>query len=392
MNLAYFDCFSGISGDMTLGALIDAGCDIGHLRKELQALQVPGWELSAEKVWKNGMAATFAKVKTEDLKKHRSLSDILEILKKSQLTSQVRDRSSAVFQKLAEAEARVHDVPLEKIHFHEVGAVDAIVDIVGACIGFHILGIDNFACSPLNVGGGTAKMAHGVLAIPAPATATLLQGKPTYSNGVERELVTPTGAAIVATLCDRFGPQPAMTVSAIGYGAGTADLEGQPNVLRIMIGDAAEKVFPGYDEEISVIEANLDDMNPQIYGYFLERALAAGALDVYTMPVQMKKNRPGTLLTVLCKPQDTNTLASLIFAETTTFGLRVTTAQRRVLPREHVRVSTTFGDVRIKLSRVNGRILHVSPEFEDCRKLAVEKDVPLQQVINEALRRYQGGS
>jgi pyridinium-3,5-bisthiocarboxylic acid mononucleotide nickel chelatase len=392
MNLAYFDCFSGISGDMTLGALIDAGCDIGHLRQELQALQVPGWEISAEKVWKNGMAATFAKVKTEDQKTHRSLADILEVLKKSQLTSQVRDRASAVFQKLGEAEARVHDVPLGEIHFHEVGAVDAIVDIVGACIGFHVLGIDKFACSPLNVGGGTAKMAHGVLAVPAPATATLLQGKPTYSNGVARELVTPTGAAIVATLCDRFGPQPPMTVSAIGYGAGTADLEGQPNVLRIMIGDAAEKVFPGYDEEISVIEANLDDMNPQIYGFFLERALAAGALDVYTMPVQMKKNRPGTLLTVLCRPPDTNTLTSLIFAETTTFGVRVTTAQRRILPREHVRVSTTFGDVRIKLSRVNGRILHVSPEFEDCRKLAVEKNVPLQQVINEALRRYQGGS
>jgi uncharacterized protein (TIGR00299 family) protein len=392
MNLAYFDCFSGISGDMTLGALIDAGCDVAHLRKELQALQVPGWELSSEKVWKNGMAATFAKVKTEDQKKHRSLTDILEILKKSQLDSQVRDRASAIFQKLGEAEARVHDVPLEKIHFHEVGAVDAIVDIVGACIGFQALGIDKFACSPLNVGGGTAKMAHGVLPVPAPATANLLQGKPTYSNGVQRELVTPTGAAIVATLCDRFGPQPPMTVSAIGYGAGSADLEGQPNVLRIMIGESAEKAVPGYDEEISVIEANLDDMNPQIYGYFLEKALAAGALDVYTTPVQMKKNRPGTLLTVLCKPQDANALTSMIFAETTTFGVRTTRAQRRILPREHVSVSTTFGDVRIKLSRVNGRILHVSPEFDDCRKLAVEKNVPLQQVINEALRRYQGGS
>jgi uncharacterized protein (TIGR00299 family) protein len=392
MNLAYFDCFSGISGDMTLGALIDAGCDVAHLRKELQALQVPGWELSSEKVWKNGMAATFAKVKTEEQKKHRSLTDILEILNKSQLDSQVRDRASAIFQKLGEAEARVHDVPLEKIHFHEVGAVDAIVDIVGACIGFQALGIDKFACSPLNVGGGTAKMAHGVLPVPAPATANLLQGKPTYSNGVQRELVTPTGAAIVATLCDRFGPQPPMTVSAIGYGAGSADLEGQPNVLRIMIGESAEKAVPGYDEEISVIEANLDDMNPQIYGYFLEKALAAGALDVYTTPVQMKKNRPGTLLTVLCKPQDANALTSMIFAETTTFGVRTTRAQRRILPREHVSVSTTFGDVRIKLSRVNGRILHVSPEFEDCRKLAVEKNVPLQQVINEALRRYQGGS
>ena len=263
---------------------------------------------------------------------------------------------------------------------------------MGACIGFQALGIDKFACSPLNVGGGTAKMAHGVLPVPAPATANLLQGKPTYSNGVQRELVTPTGAAIVATLCDRFGPQPPMTVSAIGYGAGSADLEGQPNVLRIMIGESAEKAVPGYDEEISVIEANLDDMNPQIYGYFLEKALAAGALDVYTTPVQMKKNRPGTLLTVLCKPQEANALTSMIFAETTTFGVRTTRAQRRILPREHVSVSTTFGDVRIKLSRVNGRILHVSPEFEDCRKLAVEKNVPLQQVINEALRRYQGGS
>ncbi len=391
MNLAYFDCFSGISGDMTLGALLDAGCDLARLRSDLQSLQVPGWELTAEKVWKNGMAATYARVTTEDQKKHRSLTDILEILKNSKLDDRVRDRATLIFQKLGEAEALVHDVPVDKIHFHEVGAVDAIIDIVGACIGFHQLGIDKFACSPLNVGGGTAKMAHGVLPVPAPATATLLKGKPTYSNGVQRELVTPTGAAIVATLCDHFGPQPAMTVSAIGYGAGTADLEGQPNVVRIMIGQPAEKLVAGFDEEISVIEANLDDMNPQIYGYFLERALAAGALDVYTTPVQMKKNRPGTLLTVLCKPQDASALTTLIFAETTTFGVRTTTAHRRILPREHVSVSTTFGDVRIKLSRINGRIQHAAPEFDDCRKLAVEKNVPLQQVITEALRRYQEG-
>src|SRR5271170_7792737 len=392
MKLAYFDCFSGISGDMTLGALVDAGCAVEHLRSELSGLQVPGWELTAEKVWKSGMAATYVKVVTEDQSKHRSLNAILEILEKSQLAAGVRDRAGAIFRKLGEAEARVHDVPVEKIHFHEVGAVDAIVDIVGACVGFHALGIEKFACSALNVGGGTAKMAHGVLPVPAPATANLLQGKPTYSNGVQKELVTPTGAAIVATLCDAFGPQPAMTVSAIGYGAGTADLEGQPNVVRIMIGEVAEKTVPGFDEEIAVIEANLDDMNPQIYGYFLEKAFAAGALDVYTTPVQMKKNRPGMLLTVLCKPQDTNALTSMIFAETTTFGVRTTSAQRRILPREHVSVSTTFGDVRIKLSRVNGRILHVSPEFDDCRKLAVEKNVPLQQVINEALRRYEGSS
>jgi hypothetical protein len=392
MKLAYFDCFSGISGDMTLGALLDAGCELGHLRAELRGLVVSGWELSAEKVWKNGMAATWARVTTEDHQKHRSLSAILEILKNSQLAGQVRERAAAIFQKLGETEAGVHNVPLEKIHFHEVGAVDAIVDIVGGCIGFHALGIERFACSPLNVGGGTAKMAHGVLPVPAPATAKLLQGKPTYSSGVQRELVTPTGAAIVAALCDSFGPQPSMSVSAIGYGAGSADLEGQPNVLRIMIGEAAEKVVPGYEQEIAVLEANLDDMNPQIYGYFQERALAAGALDVFTTAVQMKKNRPGTLLTVLCEPADASALTSLIFAETTTFGVRRYSAQRRVLPREFVNVSTSFGDVRIKLSRVNGHILHVAPEYDDCRKLAVAKNVPLQQVINEALRRYEGGS
>jgi len=392
MKLAYFDCFSGISGDMTLGALVDAGCDVEQLRTELGGLRVPGWGLTAEKVWKNGMAATYVKVKIEDRSKHRSLSAILEILQKSQLAPGVRDRAAAIFTKLGEAEARVHGVPLEKIHFHEVGAVDAIVDIVGACIGFHALGIEEFACSALNVGGGTAKMAHGILPVPAPATANLLQGKPTYSNGVHKELVTPTGAAIVATLCEWFGPQPSMSVTDIGYGAGTADLEGQPNVVRLMIGEAAGKSVAGFDEEIAVIEANLDDMNPQIYGYFLERALAASALDVYTTPVQMKKNRPGTLLTVLCKPQDTNTLISLIFAETTTFGARTYRAQRRTLPREFLNVTTAFGDVRIKISRVNGRILHVAPEYDDCRKLAVEKNVPLQRVISEALRAYEAHS
>jgi uncharacterized protein (TIGR00299 family) protein len=401
MKLAYFDCFSGISGDMTLGALVDAGCPVEHLREELSGLRVPGWELTAEKVWKNGMAATYVKVVTEDQSKHRSLGAILEILQKSKLAPTVRERAAAIFQKLGEAEARVHDVPIEKIHFHEVGAVDAIVDIVGACIGFQALGIEKFACSALNVGGGTAKMAHGILPVPAPATANLLQGKPTYSNGVQKELVTPTGAAIVATLCDSFGPQPPMSVSAIGYGAGTADLEGQPNVVRIMVGEEvrvgksetkgaqAEACGTGFDEEIAVIEANLDDMNPQIYGYFLDKGLAAGALDVYTTPVQMKKNRPGTLLTVLCKPQDTNSLMTLIFAETTTFGARTYRAQRRVLPREWVSVATDFGDVRMKVSRVNGRILHVAPEFEDCRRLAAEKDVPLQRVIAEAMRSYE---
>ena len=389
MKLAYFDCFSGISGDMTLGALVDAGLSLDYLREQLRGLHVPGWELSSERVWKNGMSSTYVKVKTEDQSKHRSLTAILEILEKSKLSPRVREQASAIFKKLGEAEASVHDVPIEKIHFHEVGAVDAIVDIVGACIGFEALGIEEFACSPLNVGSGTAKMAHGVLPVPAPATAKLLQGKPTYSNGVQRELVTPTGAAIVATLCNHFGPQPPITVSAIGYGAGTADLEGQPNVVRIMIGEAVEKVVPGFDEEISVIELNLDDMNPQIYGYFQEKALAAGALDVYTTPVQMKKNRPGMLLTLLCRPHDTAALMDLIFAETTTFGARTYRAQRRALPRESVNVHTQFGDVRVKISRVNGHIRHAAPEFEDCKKLAEQHHVPLHQIIDAAKRNFE---
>jgi uncharacterized protein (TIGR00299 family) protein len=391
MKLAYFDCFSGISGDMTLGALVDAGCPVERLREELSGLGVAGWELTAEKVWKNGMAATWVKVRTEDQAKHRSLSAILEILEKAKLAAGVRERAAAIFRKLGEAEASVHDVPMEKIHFHEVGAVDAIVDIVGACAGFAELGIEKFACSALNVGGGTVKMAHGVLPVPAPATAKLLTGKPTYSNGVQRELVTPTGAAIVATLCEEFGPQPAMSVGAIGYGAGTADLEGQPNVLRLMVGEAAEKTVAGFDEEIAVIEANLDDMNPQIYGYFLEKALAAGALDVYTTAVQMKKNRPGILLTVLCKVADTQKLMGMIFAETTTLGARTYRAARRVLPREWVKVATSYGEVRVKVSRLNGSVLHVAPEFEDCKKIAEERNVPLQNVIAEAMRSYRQG-
>ena len=389
MKVAYFDCFSGISGDMTLGALVHAGVPLDHLRDELKALELPGWELRADNVWKNGMAATHVRVNTQETHTHRSLSNIEAILQKSQIAAPVCARAAAIFRTLGEAEAAVHDVPIEKIHFHEVGAVDAIVDIVGACIGFHFLAIERFACSPLNVGGGTAKMAHGVLPVPAPATARLLLGKPTYSTGIQKELVTPTGAAIVATLCSAFGPQPPMTVSAIGYGAATADLEGQPNVLRLMIGDADATHSGISSQEIRVIEANLDDLNPQLYGYFLERALAAGALDVFTTPIQMKKNRPGTLLTVLCNPADEAKFQELFFAETTTLGVRSHTTQRRILPREWETVATCFGEIRMKLARVNGKVVQISPEYEDCRKLAGAKSVPLQRVMQEAMQAWR---
>ena len=388
MKAAYFDCFSGISGDMTLGALVDAGCSLDALRDKLQQLPVPGWEISSEKVWKNGMAATCVRVKTQDTLKHRSLTTTLEILEKSGLESRVKVRASSIFRELGEAEAAVHDVPIEKIHFHEVGAVDAIVDIVGACIGFEELGFERFACSALNVGGGTAKMAHGVLPVPAPATARLLMGKPTYSNGVQRELVTPTGAAIVATLCDSFGPQPAMKVSAIGYGAGTADLEAQPNVLRILAGEMSPSV-DSHGGTIRVLEANLDDMNPQIFGYLLEKALAAGALDVFGTPVHMKKSRPGTLVTILCKPEDQTKFEEMLFAETTTLGVRSYLVERRALPREFVKVETEFGDLRVKVAWKDGRVQHASPEFDDCRKLAEEKNVPLHEVMEQAMLRFE---
>ena len=389
MKAAYFDCFSGISGDMTLGALVDAGCPLDILRGKLRSLQVPGWEISAEKVWKNGMAATHVRVKTLDTQSHRSLATIHSILAESDLDSEVKKRAAAIFTKLGEAEAAVHDVPVEKIHFHEVGAVDAIVDIVGASIGFAELGIETFACSPLNVGGGTVKMAHGILPVPAPATARLLMGKPTYSSGLQKELVTPTGAAIVATLCETFGPQPAMKVSAIGYGAGTTDLEGQPNVLRIMVGEVPGNVVDSHGGTIRVLEANLDDMNPQIFGYLLEKALAAGALDVFATPIQMKKSRPGMLVSILCKPEDESKFQAMLFAETTTLGVRSHLVERYALPREHVTVTTRFGEVRVKVARTGGRVLHASPEFEDCRKLAEEKNVPLQEVMEQAMLRFE---
>ena len=390
MKLLYFDCFSGISGDMVLGALVDAGCELHAIERELQLLAVSGWKISAERVQKNAVSATRVRVETSEHHHHRGLSAILDLIGKAGLPPRAAERATRVFQKLGKAEAQVHNVPVGKVHFHEVGAVDAIVDIVGACVGFELLGVERFACSPLNVGGGTIQAAHGILPVPAPATALLLQGKPTYSNGIERELVTPTGAAIVSALATEFGPQPQMNVSSTGYGAGTADLPSQPNVLRIFIGDAG--LFPEAargGEEVSVIEANLDDMNPQIYGYFVERALAAGALDVFMVPVQMKKGRPGTLLTMLCRPADTDRMMDLLFAETTTIGARTHTARRRTLERESVSVQTALGAVRIKLSRMNGHVLNAAPEYEDCQRIAAEKNVPLKRVLGEALIEFE---
>jgi uncharacterized protein (TIGR00299 family) protein len=390
MKIAYFDCFSGISGDMTLGALVDAGCNLAEMETHLRRLPVLGWKISAEKVVRRGFRATQVKVESSDPQRHRSLSEILQLIERAGLPLPVAERAARIFRRLGEAEALVHGVPIEKVHFHEVGAVDAIVDIVGAAAGFEQLGIEEFFCSALNVGGGRVNTQHGNLPVPAPATAELLRGAPTYSNGIQRELVTPTGAAIVAAVASQFGPQPEMTVAAIGLGAGSAELAEQPNLLRLFLGEsAARRADSTLDEDIVVLEANLDDMSPQVYGYFAERALEAGALDVFSIPVQMKKNRPGQLVTVLCKPADREKLSDLLFRETTTLGVRESNVKRRTLQRESIAVETSLGSIRMKVARLNGHILNVAPEYEDCQKIAAERGVPLKQVLAEATFQFQ---
>ena len=334
---------------------------------------------------RQALFATHVKVETREHHPHRSLSEILRMIEKAGIAPRAAERATRTFQRLGEAEAKVHQIPIEKVHFHEVGAVDSIVDIVGSAIGFELLGIDRFACSSLDVGGGCVRTEHGILPVPAPATTELLRGVPAHSSGIERELVTPTGAAIATTLATQFVQIPPMRVSAIGYGAGSADLAEQPNVLRLLVGEAAETDAAGrWDELVTVIEANLDDMSPQIYGYFAERALDAGALDVFSTAVQMKKNRPGLLVTLLVKPADTSRLIALLFEETTTIGVRTYDVHRCTLERETVPVKTPFGEIRMKVSRLNGTVLNAAPEYEDCQRIASQTGIPLKKVLASA--------
>jgi pyridinium-3,5-bisthiocarboxylic acid mononucleotide nickel chelatase len=389
-RIAYFDCFSGISGDMVLGALVDAGANLRAIEVELRKLGLEGWSISAEKVKRGAIFATQVKVETSEGHHHRGLSVILGRIDKAGLAPRAADRARRIFTRLAEAEAKVHNMPVEEVHFHEVGAVDSIVDIVGAAIAFELLGIDEFACSALDVGAGQVKTAHGLLPVPAPATAELLRGAPMYTSGIARELVTPTGAAIATTLSTRYAQIPEMTLRAVGYGAGSADLTEKANILRILIGEnATSEAGKHWDAPVSVIETNLDDMSPQIYGYFVERALAAGALDVFSTAVQMKKNRPGVLLTILCDAAHTARLIDLVFRETTTIGVRTYDVRRKVLDREVVAVATQFGEVRVKISRMNGSVLNATPEYEDCQRLAAENGIPLKQVIAAASFEFQ---
>jgi pyridinium-3,5-bisthiocarboxylic acid mononucleotide nickel chelatase len=387
---AYFDCFSGISGDMVLGALVDAGADLRAIEAELRKLGLEAWSISATKVKRGEIFATHVKVETSEGHHHRGLSIILQRIENAKLAPRAGARATKIFTRLAEAEAKVHQQPIEQVHFHEVGAVDSIVDIVGAAIGFELLGIDEFACSAFDVGAGQVKTAHGMLPVPAPATAELLKGAPMFTSGIAKELVTPTGAAIATTLSTRYAEIPEMTLKAIGYGAGSAELAEKANVLRLLIGETAV-TEPGeyWDAPVTVIETNIDDMNPQVYGYFAERALEAGALDVFSSALQMKKSRPGQLVTILSEPHNVSRLIDLVFRETTTIGVRTHEVRRKTLARESVTVETPFGEVRMKISRLHGSVLNATPEYEDCRRIAAQNKIPLKDVLAAASYQFQ---
>ena len=458
MRIAYLDCFSGMSGDMFLGALIDAGVSLKLLNETVAALDI-GARLEISKVNRSGITATKvdvfvqgekelrreefwaneathghphshqhehhhgvqahvggesgvpARLEARDARpsstdsavpragtpaphKHehdhgRSLTEIKRIIQDSAISAQAKKTAIHIFEALGAAEAKIHNMDIESVHFHEVGAVDAMVDIIGAAVGAEALGVDEIICSPLNVGGGTVKCAHGTFPVPAPATVELLQGAPVFSSGIQAELLTPTGAAIVKTLATRFGAFPEMKIEKSGYGAGTRDFPGHANVVRLTVGEAASHLAANTNQQtISVLEANLDDLNPQVFGYVLDRLLAEGALDVFSVPVQMKKNRPGTLLTILCKPEDSASLTKIVFTETTTLGVRQRQEQRSTLTRRWVPVSTPWGEVRMKIASMNGTVTNYAPEYEDCRRIAEEKQVPLKSVMQEAMQAY----
>ena len=388
--LAYFDCFSGISGDMILGALLDSGLELAALESEIQRLSLTGLGLRQERVRRGQFMGTRAIVVAPENPPHRHYKDIVELIRKARFSPRVEEHSLAIFRRLGEVEAALHGWPLEKVHFHEVGAADSIADIVGSAAGLELLGIDEVHCSALNVGSGTVECEHGTLPVPAPATAELLKGAPVYSSGIAAELVTPTGAAIISTLAKSFGALPAMKITGSGYGAGTRDNRELPNLLRVTIGEAVAGgcgLVP-----LAMLEANLDDMNPQLCGFFAERAFAEGVLDVFFTAVQMKKNRPGVLISVLCVPEIRDKIMDLFFAETTTLGVRSYEVLRRALEREIVPVSTSFGEVRVKVARKDGQVLNFSPEFEDCKRLAEQKGVPLRTVIAEATFAFRSKS
>jgi uncharacterized protein (TIGR00299 family) protein len=383
MKIAYFDCFSGASGDMILGSLIDAGLSPRQLREELKKLRIPTVSLRVKKVLKGGLSATQVIVEGKSEKRsHRSLKEILTIVQRSRVGVEVKEKSEEIFRRIALVEAKIHHIPVEGVHFHELGGLDSIVDVVGAVWGIRKLGIEKICVSKVNVGAGFVKCEHGVLPIPAPATLSLMEGKPIYSSGVERELLTPTGAAVLTTLGSEFGSMPLMQVERVGYGAGRDNLP-HPNLLRLMIGTSGPV---SGRERVDVIETNIDDMNPQFYDYLMERLLAMGVLEAFVTPILMKKTRPGHLLTVICSSAKLPSVVGFLLRETTTLGLRWHEEEREKTDREIQSHQTKYGKIRFKLARWEGKIVNLSPEYEDCKKLALEKNVPLKKVFEEAKR------
>ncbi len=400
-RILYIEPFSGISGDMMLGALLDLGVEFAHLEERLHLLPLEGYRLGMRKCSRSGIGATKLDVGIEHpaagaphnhtgeaSHSHRTFRNIQEMIESSGLSPWVKQRSIEAFRRLAEAEGMIHGRPTEEVHFHEVGAIDSIVDIVGCMIATEEILPARILSSPVNVGGGTLECRHGIYPVPGPAAQELLKGIPTFSNAVQGELTTPTGATLLATLVQEFTARPLMKIQRTGYGAGTRETPGNANVLRATIGEAWSHDAISPDDQVAVIEATIDDMNPQIYGYFQEKALAAGALDVYLTPIQMKKNRPAVKLTVVCAIGQIDALSGLIFRETTTIGIRYTFAQRKTLKREFRRVQTQYGDVTIKIAFMEGERMNFVPEYDDCHRLAAEKGVALKEVLAAATRAF----
>ncbi len=384
MKIAYFDCFAGASGDMTLAALIDAGVEVEELKGELGKLDLPGYEIEVSKVKKHGITGTDVDVIVSDHVHERHLDDIEKLIDTSNLEEDIKLSSKKIFGRLAVAEANVHGTTPDKVHFHEVGGIDAIIDIVGSVIGLKLLGIEEIYTSSFPMSHGYVKSAHGIIPVPAPATMELIKGFPVYSIDIEGELLTPTGAAILTTLAKGAGMMPQMKLEGVGYGAGKKDFD-IPNLLRIYVG--MKQNTEGITDTVVLLETNIDDMNPEIYDHLSSRLFEASALDVYLTPIQMKKNRPAILLSILTSPQNADRLREIIFKETTTLGIREQVMRRQCLSREWKTVETPYGEVRLKIAKLGDRIMTIAPEYEDCKRLSLEKGVPIKSVyaVAEAL-------
>ena len=389
MKIAYFDCFSGISGDMTVGALLDAGLKIETLEKELKKLGLSGYQLEVNKVVKKGISATQFKVKIKEEGVERRFKDILTILEESKLDEEIKKETKKIFFNIAQAESKIHQKDIDRIHFHEIGGLDSIIDITSVVIGIKTLGIEEIYSSALPVGKGFVKCAHGVIPVPAPATLELLKNIPTYSGGIESEMITPTGAAIIGTLANSFGERPLMKIERIGYGAGEKEFS-IPNLLRVSIGEKIlknENLKDGYvSDEAVLIESNIDDMNPEFYDYIMEKLFFQGALDVFLTPIQMKKNRPAHMLSIIVYEQNLKEILEVLFSESTTLGVRIREIKRLRLAQQNVIAETKYGKIKVKVGIFKGKIKNIAPEYEDCKKMAKQHKVPLKEVYDEAMK------